>query len=94
MALEFHDNATAPAVNTWVQPFASDDRVRKIMIGGGSDVYINTTTSQTTRFYVRQSASNPVRLPAMKMSDLRIESVNTNTVTVTLASIDYSENWD
>lgn len=94
MAIEFHDNVTAPAVNTWVQPFPSDDRVRKIMIGAGSELYINTTTSQTTRFYVRQAASSPTRLPAMKMSDLRIESVSTSTVTVTLASIDYSESWD
>jgi hypothetical protein len=94
MAIIFHDNATAPAVNTWVQPFSGDSRVRKIMIGAGSDLYINTTTSQTTRFYVRQAASSPTRLPPMRMSELYIESVSTATVTVTLASIDQSEKWD
>jgi hypothetical protein len=94
MAIEFHNNVTAPAVNTWVQPFSGDDRVRKVMIGAGSELYINTTTSQTTRFYVRQGASSPTRLPAMKISDLRIESATTNSVTVSLASIDQSESWD
>ena len=94
MAIEFHETATAPAVNTWVQPFSGDDRVRKIMIGVASDVYINTSTSQTSRFYLRTAASAPTRLPAMKMSDLRIESVTTNTVSVTLASIDFSESWE
>jgi hypothetical protein len=94
MAIEFHANVVAPAVNTWVQPFSGDDRVRKIMISSGADVYINTTTVQTTRFYLRQASSSPTRLPAMRISDLQIESVNTNTVSVTIASIDSSETWD